>query len=130
MSEKTQFTPEDVGRTFETSEPNVTAKLEQWDDNPISDIPCLFSFKDGKLLWAYIDGNIAGMELQVFPSRPVEEQTELHPAIQHISAEGDISNETIELINKLAEIAYGSPVASKPTTNEESPSPHPCERSC
>ena len=72
MNEKTQFTPEDVGRTFETATPGVTAKLV---DHTESIDTYLFKYSDGHKCWCYANGkaNVGLGYLTVFPSRPVEE---------------------------------------------------------
>ena len=74
MSEKTQFTPEDVGRRFETSKEGITAKLVHWDNSTSTIWKCLFDFSDGDTRWCNVYGGAHyNAELQVFPSRPVEE---------------------------------------------------------
>lgn len=118
MSEKTQFTPEDVGRSFYTEKRGVVAKLIKWDYNSTTHFKCLFEFSDNVTCWCTKEGVFG--DRKVFPSCPVKEQhIKLHPAIQHISAEGDFSNETIELLNKLAEAAYKSSIPSQPTIDGE-----------
>lgn len=72
-NEKTQFTPEDVGRTFETSKEGVTAKLDKWDYDPLTEFPCLFVESDLHQYWCSKEGYGFLICLQVFPSRPVEE---------------------------------------------------------
>ena len=117
MTEKTQFTPEDVGRSFYTATEGVTATLLKLD--PIYGYK--FNYSNGNLI--FLDNNGKRNDLdrkhQVFPSRPVEDQTKLHPAIQHVNADGKLSNETIGLLNKLAEAAYKSSVPSQPTIDTE-----------
>lgn len=75
MSEKTQFTPEDVGRKFETSKEGVTAKLIKWDYNVKTDWKCLFELSNDEKIWSDYKGedNVVHINIKVFPSRPVEE---------------------------------------------------------
>jgi hypothetical protein len=35
---------------------------------------------------------------------------ELHPAIQHVNVEGELTPEIVKAINKLAEVAYNTPI--------------------
>ena len=39
-----------------------------------------------------------------------EVKEDLHPAIQHVNAEGELSTETVKAINKLAEVAFNTPI--------------------
>lgn len=70
MSEKTQFTPEDVGRSFYTATEGVTATLLKLD--PIYGYK--FNYSNGNLI--FLDNNGKRNDLDrkhhVFPSRPVE----------------------------------------------------------
>jgi len=39
-----------------------------------------------------------------------DEKEELHPAIQHVNVEGELTPEIVKAINKLAEVAYNTPI--------------------
>lgn len=71
-NEKTQFTPEDVGRMFETSEDGVTATVVKFDVDD-KKYPVLIEFSNGFGGWHDTDGNSYNRVVCVFPSRPVEE---------------------------------------------------------
>ena len=74
MINKTILTPEDVGRTFETSKDGVTAIVKKFDEDD-NKFPVLIDLSNGARGWYDANGNsIIGYTIRVFPSRPVEEQ--------------------------------------------------------